>query len=143
MTRINDTTLVAYIVSQAVTSSGIYPVGHPARAVALAELGKLLLIPVSQPSSGRSIKETTEEEEDVDAWIESEASIVPIGLRLDVQLPAEPGRRLVWAREIILQALEESRIGYGRRGGLVGRELEGLAEGVGRELGVLRVQGMS
>lgn len=56
-------------------------------------------------------------------------------------IPSEPGRRLMWAREILVQALGEVRVGFGRGGGLVGVELAGLVEGVGRELGVMRSVG--
>jgi hypothetical protein len=67
------------------------------------------------------------------------SSLVPIELRREaVEIPEEPVRRLVWAREILMQALGEIRIGFGKGGGLVGKELEGLAEGVGREIGALR-----
>jgi len=47
----------------------------------------------------------------------------------------------MWAREILVQALGEVRIGFGKRGdggGLVGVELAGLVEGVGREIGLMR-----
>jgi hypothetical protein len=138
---VKDSSIIAYIVSRAVTVPDIYPVGHPARAIALAELGKLLLIPVEAPQARAPSRKGKERALDLpdEADDEGESSLVPIELRREaVEIPEEPVRRLVWAREVLMQALGEIRIGFGKGGGLVGKELEGLAEGVGREIGALR-----
>ncbi|KAL7409501.1 hypothetical protein BDY24DRAFT_214933 [Mrakia frigida] len=124
---LNDALQITYLTSQAVLTPGIYPPGHPARGVALAELGKLLVVPAPEVAASSKGK-----------------SVVPKELFArggGAGIPDEPARRLMWAREILVQALGEVRIGFGKKGdggGLVGVELAGLVEGVGREIGLMR-----
>lgn len=59
------------------------------------------------------------------------------------RVPEEQTRRLIWAREVLVQALGEVKVGFGKSGaggGVVGGEIAGLVEGVGREIGMLRSQ---
>lgn len=118
-TLLEDAMSYSRLVSIALGTSEVYPSGHPARAMALAEFGKLLLLPVPSQDGGSSASKRI--------------SIVPPRLRFNI--PEEDGQRLRLAREVLLQALWELRIGFGSKGGLVGRDVEGLLEGSEREIG--------
>lgn len=119
--RLDDALALACLLAVAVTRPGLYPAGHPARGVALAEFAKLLLVPPPAPldsSGGRP-------------------SLLPDTLFRTgpPSIPLSPLGRLTMAREALLTALEELRVGFGKPdGGLVGREVAGLVEGVGREI---------
>jgi len=89
--------------------SAVFPHGHPTRALALAELGKLLAVdePAPRPAAAG-------------------ASVFP---------PSGPGR-LRLAYETLIRARDELLISFGERndGGEVGREIREMVVRVEREL---------
>lgn len=114
-----DSLALATVVTGAISHPALYPAGHPARGVALAEFGKLLLVPIPDDKPSRTLLP-----DELFPHGRPAISDAPVG-------------RLVMAREVLVKALDELRVGFGGDGGLVGFELRGLVEGVGRE-----VQGM-
>lgn len=82
-----------------------YPEGHPTRGVILAELGKLI---------------------NAETWTSESGA--------QVMVPSEGLPRMRLTRETMAKALVELRIGFGPKGGLVGVEMEGLVEGLVREM---------
>jgi hypothetical protein len=82
-----------------------YPAGHPTRGVILAELGKLI---------------------NAETWTSESGA--------QVMVPSEGVPRMRLARETMTKALDELRVGFGPKGGLVGVEMEGLIEGLVREM---------
>lgn len=98
----------------------IYEAGHPARGIAIATLAKLILAQLSQrpeaaearllsPSSGESLTERR-------------GGVASL-LKNPITIPAE--RRLQVARQLLIQAIEELAIGFGRsnQGGKAGQEM--------------------
>ena len=92
-------------------SEGVYPKGHPARGIALATLGKLLLVD-APPTS----------------LIESR-----------LPAPSSPAR-LHWVAQTLILAWEELKTGFGREkdGGKAGRNVRDMLTGVEREVAMLR-----
>lgn len=82
-----------------------YPAGHPTRGVILAELGKLI---------------------NAETWTSESGA--------QVMVPSEGVPRMRLARETMTKALDELRVGFGPKGGLVGVEMAGLIEGLVREM---------
>lgn len=121
--RLADAVNLAVLVVGAVGAEGMYPPGHPVRGISLAELGKLLLVP------------TVPED---DPSTTTARSIVPDELFASTggrpSVPSSPVGRLTMARDVLLRALVELRVGFGGEGGLVGREVGALVEGVEREV---------
>ena len=95
----------------------IYPNGHPSLGIALAELGKLLNLDATEDSGRKQggMDPSTE-----------------VGKQLP--LPTQATDRLGLARETLGMALEQLKIGFGMTGGLVGREVEGIVEGLTKEM---------
>ena len=129
--RLDDALALGCLLAGTVAHPKLYPAGHPARAIALAELAKLLLVPAPPappPPPG--------------APDHRPASLLPetlfrptTTLRHRPVFPSSPLGRLTTAREALVVALAELRIGFGApEGGRVGREVAGLIEGVEREL---------
>jgi len=94
----------------------VYPKGHPSVGIVLAELGKLLNAESGNTDDSGSGKSLQKKEDIV------------------IQLPVDVTGRMGVARETLVKALAELRIGFGRSGGLVGKELEYLVEGISREM---------
>jgi SET and MYND domain-containing protein len=92
--------------------SALLPHGHPVRGIVLAELGKLLNL----ESSGES-PETTG----------ADAAALSF-------LPKDVKGRMALARETMIKALEELRVGFGKDDGMVAKEMEMLVEGLTREM---------
>jgi len=108
------------IESQAMVWKGmkeVYPHGHPSLGIALTELGKVLNLDAS---------------DEADAQGPSTNSSSEVGKQR--ALPVHATDRLGLARETLAMALEQLRIGFGRTGGLVGREVEGIMEGLTKEM---------
>lgn len=108
------------IESQAMVWKGmkeVYPHGHPSLGLALTELGKLLNLDANEGphNSGQSSSNSTE-------------------VGKNRALPVHATDRLGLARETLGMALEQLRIGFGETGGLVGREVEGIMEGLTKEM---------
>lgn len=125
--RVEDVTLLTYLSTNALLTQDLLPPGHPSRGLALAELGKILLLPLPPASSA------------------DDRSIVPDELRALVpearaKLALDGWLRLAWARDILTQAVRELRVGFGKNGGAVGGEVAGLLEGTEREIEALRSQ---
>lgn len=91
----------------------LLPKGHPVRAVALAELGKLFAVDEPSPAP---------------------ASEAPANGRFPPSGPA----RLKLAYESLVKAHEELLIGFGKqtRGGQLGREIRDVIVGLEKELGI-------
>jgi hypothetical protein len=85
----------------------LLPHGHPIRGIILAELGKLLNLEAAGDSKAQQVVSF---------------------------LPRDVKGRMGLARETMIKALEELRIGFGTDGGLVGKEMEMLVEGLTREM---------
>lgn len=99
----------------------LLPYGHPVRGIALAELGKLLNL-------------ERDDTQDASSAPTAPDSAAPF-------LPRELAGRLHLARETLVKALSELRVGFGAEGGggMVGRELVVLVEGVTREMQARRL----
>ena len=95
----------------------VYPNGHPSLGIALAELGKLLNLDATEDSVRKSGGKDPSTE---------------VGKQLP--LPTQATDRLGLARETLGMALEQLKIGFGMTGGLVGREVEGVVEGLTKEM---------
>ncbi|KAN0065933.1 hypothetical protein ACQY0O_001066 [Thecaphora frezii] len=105
----------------------IYAEGHPARAVALATLGKLVLVELQRPmdEDGSGAEATRGAVRRRRSTAPSSSSSV---LRHPPSVPEEA--RLAFAREVLRQALEELEVGFGRRngGGATGRDVRRALE---------------
>jgi SET and MYND domain-containing protein len=111
--------------------SQILPEGHPARGVALAELGKLLCVDEPWPKYA-----------DLDGIrplsLPSEISSTFPTTRFSAYPPSGP-ERLKLAYETLVRALGELKVGFGggrNEGGEVGQNVRKLAVGVEKELNV-------
>jgi len=91
----------------------VYPEGHPSLGIALTELGKLLNLDAAESTSGEAVSS---------------------GVNRSAVIPAQAADRLGLARETLMMALRELRIGFGKTGGLVGKEVEGILEGLVKEM---------
>jgi hypothetical protein len=111
------------IESQAMVWKGmkiVYPTGHPSLGLALTELGKLLNLDAeAETGVGLTAPKTTPTSSEVGR---------------QRQLPVHASDRLGLARETLIMALEQLKIGFGTTGGLVGREVEGVLEGLQKEM---------
>jgi SET and MYND domain-containing protein len=105
--------------------SQILPEGHPARGVALAELGKLLCVDEPLPKDA-----------------EPEGSPRSLGhsrSELSTSYPPSGPDRLKLAYSTLVRALSELTVGFGsgkNEGGEVGKTVRGLAVDVEKELNV-------
>jgi hypothetical protein len=95
----------------------VYPNGHPSLGIVLAELGKLLNLDAEEDSARKQDGATSSTE---------------IGKQ--IPLPAQATDRLGLARETLGMALEQLSIGLGCTGGLVGKEVKGIMEGLTKEM---------
>jgi hypothetical protein len=89
----------------------ILPVGHPIRAGALAELGKLLCVDEPELSAEQQEKN---------------------------KFPPRGYHRLVLARDTLIRANNEVQIGFGPGGGDLGEEVHKILENTEREMAVYR-----
>ncbi len=103
-------------------SQAVYPVNHPSLGIMLAELGKLLNAEAESGDEGADKKAT------------------PSTSNLAIKLPVDVGGRMGLARETMVNALKVLRIGFGKSGGLVGKEIEMLVEGISREMAMYQKQ---
>lgn len=94
----------------------LYSEGHPVRAIAIAELGKLLTVDESSESSQPPSQGNTNVEE----------------------FPPSGVKRLRLAHETLTRAYAELEIGFGPGGGLVGIETLKLAREIDQEINVWR-----
>ncbi|CED82281.1 Predicted histone tail methylase containing SET domain [Phaffia rhodozyma] len=137
--RLEDSIRCALLVSECMGLPSIYPDNHPVRALARAELGKLLLLPPPPPPL-LPVPQHSPNPSD------AARSVLPKNLFDLAQtkiesIPRDPIHRLVLARTVLMDALRESRVGFGKpQGGLVGLEIAGLVEGVSREIEILKTQ---
>ena len=113
--------------SQALAWKGmqlVYPDGHPSLGLALAVLGKLLNLDAQQePKTSSECGPNP-----------SSASSSSLAVGQSFALPVQATDRLGLARETLVMALQQLRIGFGHTGGLAGREIEGILDGVTREM---------
>ncbi|KAH8079697.1 hypothetical protein HD553DRAFT_326416 [Filobasidium floriforme] len=111
------------IESQAMVWKGmkaVYPTGHPSLGLALTELGKLLNLDAeAEAGADQTAPKPTSTSSEVGA---------------QRQLPVHASDRLGLARETLIMALEQLKIGFGTTGGLVGSEVEGVLEGLQKEM---------
>lgn len=112
--------------------SQILPEGHPARGVALAELGKLLCVdePLRKDSEVRNMPKTL---------TPPLGSSTSVSAETTASYPPSGPARLKLACGILVRALTELKIGFGggkSEGGEVGRNTRKLAVAVEKELSV-------
>jgi len=93
--------------------------GHPGRAMAMAELGKLL--GADEPPTSTSSSSSTSG---------------PASNAYGNKFPPSGEPRLRLARETLIRSLAELEIGYGPGGGEVGANVRELTRGVDKELAV-------
>lgn len=99
-------------------AGAVYAPGHPARAVAMATLGKLLLLDRPTDEKGNP------------------ASLPPIeesAVARPPDLPPHGLQRVLLGRQVLVQAMEELRIGFGEEGGEVGAQTRGMLLELERE----------
>lgn len=123
-------TAIQYAIAYVKAISMVLRSGHPVRAVAIAELGKLLA--VDEPttdSSSSSVADTSPDN----------ATSIPAMGGLEIQVPNGPAR-LQRAVEVLRQAHRELTIAFGRanEGGEVGRSVRDMLVSMEKELGVWR-----
>ena len=107
--------------------SQILPEGHPARGVALAELGKLLCVDEPLPKDEEMMSMRT---------LSSPPSFPPPQF---TSYPPSGPERLKLAYGTLIQALSELKVGFGsgkNEGGEVGRNVRKLTADVEKELSV-------
>lgn len=92
--------------------SAIHPEGHPVRGIAIAELGKILVVD-EPPSDDKKVKGAGEP-----------------------AFPPSGAARLRLACETLIRARGELEVGFGGEGGMMGRMIRELGGRVERELGV-------
>ncbi|CAE7207502.1 unnamed protein product [Rhizoctonia solani] len=107
--------------------SAVLPAGHPVRAVAYAELGKLLAVDEYYPE-GQVPPEPTPAQLDPKAnltWVAGDEMGIPKGFE-----------RLRLAHHTLMQARQELLVGFGHseEGGAVGKEVTELAKRIEQEL---------
>ncbi|KAJ8519784.1 hypothetical protein ONZ45_g3293 [Pleurotus djamor] len=102
--------------------ASVLPEGHPIRAIALAELGKLLV--VDEPAPKRADNQNGHP-------LPQSYGVVP-------SYPPSGPPRLKLAYDTLLQAHKELLIGFGKtnEGGLVGKEIRQTLTAIEKELGV-------
>ncbi|KDQ11009.1 hypothetical protein BOTBODRAFT_469989 [Botryobasidium botryosum FD-172 SS1] len=103
----------------------VFPEGHPVRGIAIAELGKLLCVEVSPVESS-----------DGGSTSSFETGTILSGLET-TRFP-RGADRLRLAFDTLLRARHELGIGFGVGGGDVGRQVEGMIQGLERELSAWR-----
>lgn len=105
--------------------SGVLPYGHPVRGVALAELGKLLCVDIGSETAGSTNSTVAGASDSAD------------DMNDDVPLP-QGIARLQLAAQVLVQARDELKIGFGkeRGGGDVGTMVEKLVHDLEREASV-------
>lgn len=99
----------------------VFPSGHPVRGVVLAELGKLLCVDVEEDAN--DLKKLMFEKHERD---------LPVEQPPDSNFPAGADR-LKLARESLLRARTELKLGFGGDGGEVGREVEESVRNIEKE----------
>ena len=114
--------LIRVAAKNAAGLSNILRTGHPVRAMALTELGKLLVVdePTSlHPGSAR-------------------ASDPNVRSRSEENFPPSGEARLQLAQQTLRRALSEILIAFGGEGNEIGRVVRGMLVDIERELGIWR-----
>ncbi|TKY89878.1 hypothetical protein EX895_001175 [Sporisorium graminicola] len=133
------------------SSTPIYPKGHPARAIAVATLAKLVLAQFDHPhrlDSQRTNEEALQTGTAVNvpvcrAAVEQTAAQGGTTLSILRDPPSVPHEmRVELAKQVLTQAIDELDIGFGRsnQGGCTGREMRTALNGMQTELAMLAAQ---
>ncbi|EPQ30987.1 uncharacterized protein PFL1_01176 [Pseudozyma flocculosa PF-1] len=115
----------------------VYVEGHPARAIALATLGKLSLVEIQQQPVAASSAQPSSTSPSAAQRLVSRPSSIPSILRQPPVIPTDA--RLAFAKQVLVQALRELEIGFGRRneGGEAGRSVKRTLEELERESAIV------